>query len=131
MGGSGSAPGGGPLERARQHVERLSETLEHTVDDARAAHATVAGVYDVVDALAGLVGVLMERVPAVVPVGEDSYEVSREAVADLRALHGCLTTGALLLEPALEDLGELAGCSDHARPAPVPSEQAPSERARD
>lgn len=58
------------------------------------------GIHDLTGALATLVATVMEQVPQ----GLNDDAVAKEVVADLRAMHGCLTTSTLLLAPALDDL---------------------------
>jgi hypothetical protein len=74
-------------------------------------YAAVTGAHQVTTTLAGLVQSVMDHAPTTLrrhsgTNGENANggeEMSKEVVADLRALHGCLTTGALLLEVAGED----------------------------
>lgn len=95
------------LAHAREQVERTHRALDGTLDP-RLAYAAVEGVHHLASAVAGLVGALMEQVPAMAAEYDTDPASARELVADLRAMHGCLTTGVLLLDPALEDLRGLA-----------------------
>ncbi|WP_199434480.1 hypothetical protein [Qaidamihabitans albus] len=92
------------LAGAEHLVERAEQEITSGLTGTAALHAAVAGVHHVASALADLVGTLIERVPSAVPAADGQADATREVVADLRAAHGCLTTGLRLLDPALEDL---------------------------
>ncbi|SDI34860.1 hypothetical protein SAMN05192558_107257 [Actinokineospora alba] len=107
-----------PLTDAR----RLLEQVEHSLEGAgtEGLRAAVEGVHEVTRALAAVTAALMEQVP----VGLDDQGIAKEVVADLRAMHGCLTTSTLLLAPALEDLRGLTS----PEAATVPRQQNPLDR---
>ncbi|MFC4000928.1 hypothetical protein ACFS2C_28155 [Prauserella oleivorans] len=94
------------LDHAQQCVELARQGLAAQPTAAVTLHAAVDGVHRVAGALA------------------------REVVADLHALHGCLTAGTLLLEPALEDLRGLTGAAGSARGRAAETADPPSEASR-
>jgi hypothetical protein len=92
----------GALTEARRLLADTETALRVGTPDADDVSAVVTGTHDLTTTLAGLVQALMDHMPTLATThGQD---VSSEILADLRALHGCLTTGALLLAPALDDL---------------------------
>ena len=97
------------LVQARAEVEHVHRELADQVRDPRAMHTAVDGVHRLTSAVAGLVSALMEQLPTVAATGNGYHPgATGEVLADLRALHGCLNTGAVLLEPVLDDLRGLA-----------------------
>nr|WP_042186573.1 hypothetical protein [Kibdelosporangium sp. MJ126-NF4]CEL17373.1 hypothetical protein [Kibdelosporangium sp. MJ126-NF4]CTQ91400.1 hypothetical protein [Kibdelosporangium sp. MJ126-NF4] len=92
----------GALTDARRLLADTEAALRDRTLDAGAVSAAVSGTHEVISALTGLVQALMDHTPAL--VDRHGPDISTEVLADLRALHGCLTTGALLLAPTLEDL---------------------------
>lgn len=87
-------------------------------------HAMVHGTVGVTNALADLVAAAMRQVRAALDHSRDP--ILHELLADLRATHGCLTTGQLLLAPAIDDLYQLAASQSSAHPngGPVMPEDA-------
>jgi hypothetical protein len=69
----------------------------------------------VTTALADLVATVMRQAPAA--LNSTHERVLHELLADLRATHGCLTTGPLLLAPARDDLQHLVTGTHHPGPA--------------
>ena len=98
----GAAQVNGALTDVRRLLADTEAALRNGTPDAREVTAVVTGTHEVTTALAGLVQAVMDHTPAL--VDRHGPEVSTEVLADLRALHGCLSTGALLLAPALDDL---------------------------
>lgn len=119
------------LDHAQQCVELARQGLAAQPTAAVTLHAAVDGVHRVAGALAGLVGALMDQLPAGIDGdSEHARAAAREVVADLHALHGCLTAGTLLLEPALEDLRGLTGAAGSARGRAAETADPPSEASR-
>ncbi|WP_436499705.1 hypothetical protein [Actinokineospora sp. HUAS TT18] len=129
------------LDQARDHLAAAERSLTERPPGLTDLHATVDGAMQVTTALADLVATLMRQAPDA--LAHISGPVLNELLADLRATHGCLTTGPLLLAPAREDLHHLvsnlhaepmaddtvpahdrADQQRPARPEPVPDEQA-------
>ncbi|WP_216208703.1 hypothetical protein [Amycolatopsis aidingensis] len=117
------------LDEARRLVDYTGREVTTSAPGPVAAHAVVEGVHHLASALAGLVNALIERVPAAVAGSGRDEHAANEVVADLRAMHGCLTTGVLLLEPTLDDLhglvrqradGEPDGAATAVPDAPFP-----------
>jgi hypothetical protein len=98
----GAAKVNGALTKARRLLADTGAALRAGTPDADAISAAVTGAHDVTVTLAGFLQVVMDHAPAL--GNTHGHDVSREVLADLRAVHGCLTTGALLLAPALDDL---------------------------
>lgn len=97
------------LESARRSLDRAHEALADQSLSPASAHTTVTAVHQLTNAMAGVVNLLQEQLPAAVVASEAQTErAANELRADLRSLHGCLTTGMRLLEPALTDLRGLA-----------------------
>jgi ABC-type transporter Mla subunit MlaD len=107
--GLGDDPGAlrGALTEAEGLLAGAVSSLRSAQPDAAELSAAVNGTHQVVTTLADLVNTVIDHVPTLAET--HGPEVGREVAADLRALHGCLTSGALLLSPALDDLGEIPG----------------------
>ncbi|MFJ8819739.1 hypothetical protein [Amycolatopsis thermoflava] len=92
----------GALADARRRLADTATALRTGFPGAAEVSAVITGTHEVTTTLADLVQTLMDRTPALAE--RHGPQVSNEIHADLRALHGCLTTGALLLAPALDGL---------------------------
>lgn len=117
---------GDALAAAARTVERAAETIAGDGVDRDGLRVTVEGAHNITEALAELVATLLDRIPAGFI---DQQTAADDLCADLRAVHGCLTSGARLLDPAVDDLrglspiaarthvadpvGELAGNGPH------------------
>lgn len=108
------------LDHAREHLAAADRVLTARVPDPVALHAAVDGAIRLANALAGLVTTVMRQAPAgldhraghsaspdAAGTGAHTGSILDELLADLRAMHGCLTTGPLLLAPARDDLYRL------------------------
>ncbi|WP_020496935.1 hypothetical protein [Sciscionella marina] len=93
------------LEYARDHLTAAGRCLTTQAPGLAELHASVDGAMQVTTALADLVATLIHQAPAA--LGHRSDLVLNEFLADLRAMHGCLSTGPLLLAPARDDLHHL------------------------
>lgn len=93
------------LEQAHDHLAAAERCLATRTPGPVELHAAVDGVMRISTALADLVATVMRQAPATLDHRSDP--VLTELVADLRAMHGCLTTGPLLLAPARDDLHQL------------------------
>ncbi|RJQ85492.1 hypothetical protein [Amycolatopsis panacis] len=102
--GATSANGGliTTLGDARRLLAHTVTALRTDAPDAVDIAAAIIGTHEVTTALADLVTAVMDHTTTL--TDRHDPETSTEVLADLRALHGCLTTGALLLAPALDDL---------------------------
>lgn len=96
------------LENACWSVHRAHNTIADESLCPESAHAAVAGVHQLANTFAQLVGLLQQQLPSAVATSADTKIAAEELRADLRSLHGCVTTGMRLLEPALDDLHGLA-----------------------
>jgi hypothetical protein len=117
-----------PVEPALVEARRLLERVQHALTADRPAphlvHGVVEGTHQLTTALSDLVTTLIDRAPTALAAtdGADGH-LAKELVADLRAMNGCLTTGALLLAPALDDLrgltrpGRATAMSELSQPA--------------
>lgn len=116
-GNNGSVGSGGGLGARRGSVQQAMATAqlalgraERTLMAGRPAVAelypAVAGVHELSMAMAALVQTLI-RTTDVTLAGHADEQLRSDLVADLRAMHGCLTTAALLIAPSLDDLGPL------------------------
>ncbi|HEX5116027.1 MAG TPA: hypothetical protein VFW65_12585 [Pseudonocardiaceae bacterium] len=104
------------LDQAHEHLAAADRVLTARVPDPVALHAAVDGAIRLANALAGLVTTVMRQAPAgldhradpdAAGTGAQTGPILHELLADLRAMHGCLTTGPLLLAPARDDLHRL------------------------
>jgi hypothetical protein len=93
------------VRRGHQILERVERRLGSGTPGMGELHAAVEGTMELTTTLAELVATMIRQVPATFGGADDP--VAKDLVADLRAAHGCLTTGALLLAPAREDLQRL------------------------
>ncbi|MCO1574589.1 hypothetical protein M8C13_02305 [Crossiella sp. SN42] len=109
----GAARVTGALAEARRQLTEAETALRAGTPDAGEVSAVVTGAHEVTSALASLVEAAMEHTPVL--AGTHGAEVSTEVLADLRAVHRCLTTGTLLLAPALDDL-HLGTAATEVRP---------------
>ncbi|OLT00593.1 hypothetical protein BJF90_34765 [Pseudonocardia sp. CNS-004] len=99
------------LDQARDAVTAAASTLGARVPSLTELHAAAEGAIQVSTALADLVAIMMRQAPGVLDRAHQG--VLNEVLADLRAVHGCLTTGPLLLAPARDAL-HLLGAHRHA-----------------
>lgn len=105
MTGNGIAPVNGQLEQARHHLTAATQRLTSRTPALGELSAAVDGAMQVTHTLAELVSTVLRQAPAIL---EGTHQrVLDELQADLRAMHGCLTTGPLLLAPARDDLHQL------------------------
>ncbi|GAB3377847.1 MULTISPECIES: hypothetical protein [Amycolatopsis] len=93
---------GGALADARRRLADAATALRTGSPGAAEVSAVITGTHEIATTLADLVQTLMDHTATLAK--QHGPQVSNEIHADLRALHGCLTTGALLLAPALDDL---------------------------
>jgi hypothetical protein len=110
------------LDQAHGHLAAAERVLTARVPDPAALHAAVDGAIRLANALADLVTTVMRQAPAGLDhgtypntdpsSGADTGPILAELLADLRAMHGCLTTGPLLLAPARDDLYRLVTNQD-------------------
>jgi hypothetical protein len=106
------------LDQARDHLAAAERSLTARAPGLAELHAAVDGAMLVTTALADLVATVMRQAPATLDHG--SGPLLNELLADLRTMHGCLTTGPLLLAPARDDLHQLV-TNQHAGPASLPA----------
>lgn len=92
------------LVDARDAVERTMQALDSRPMHPDELREAVAGAVTAVEALTTVVGHLVLHAPVALAGHEGKTE---QVVADLRALHGCLITGARLAAPTLDDLQTL------------------------
>ena len=90
------------LEQARHHVTAAERFVTARAPRLAELHAAVDGAIHVNTALAELIATVMRQAPAT--LDHTHQAVLHEVLADLRAMHGCLTTGPLLLAPARDAL---------------------------
>ena len=102
------------LDQARDQLAAAERSLNARAPGPAELHAAVDGAMRVCTALADLVATVMRQAP--VTLDHSSGPILNELLADLRAMHGCLTTGPLLLAPARDDLHHLV-TNQHAGPA--------------
>jgi hypothetical protein len=102
--GATSAPGtpANALGDARRLLAGAVTALHTDTPDVSSLAAVITGTHEVTTTLADLVAAVMDHTPTL--ADRHGPESTTEVLADLRALHGCLTTGALVLAPALDDL---------------------------
>ncbi|MEU3271534.1 hypothetical protein ABZ639_11840 [Saccharomonospora sp. NPDC006951] len=89
---------------AALELQRARTELESGEGDVRALHEAVRGAASLTRSLAATVDRLARYTPGTV----EDRKVARDLVADLRALRSCLTAGAALIDPAVDDLRGLA-----------------------
>ena len=94
---------GAPLGHACRLLCDAERTLGTRPPTLAQLYAGVDGAIEVATALAELVSTVIRQAPAALDTNPEP-QVLRELLADLRAMHGCLTTGTLLLAPARDDL---------------------------
>jgi hypothetical protein len=94
----------GALDGAQSLLADALTTLHTRAPDAEELSAAVSGTHRVITTLADVVEAVLEHAPTIAE--GHGADVGKELAADLRALHGRLTSGALLLAPALDDLAE-------------------------
>ncbi|MFI5615673.1 hypothetical protein [Amycolatopsis sp. NPDC051903] len=90
-------------------------------------HATVDGAIRISTALADLVATVMRQASTTLD-HNSSGSILGDLRADVRAMHGCLTTGPLQPAPARDDLGHLVA---HPNPEQAMLEDAPAHDAAD
>jgi hypothetical protein len=93
------------LDQAHEHVAAAQRDLPARVPDPAELHAAIDGALRISTALADLVAAVMRQAPA--SLDHSSGPMLHELLADLHAIHGCLTTGAVLLAPGRDDLRHL------------------------
>jgi hypothetical protein len=100
------------LDQACEHLVAADRVLTTREPDPAVLHAAVDGAIRLANALADLVTIVMRQAPAGLDPsagpgdGANIAPVLDALLADLRARHGCLTTGPLLA-PARDDLHRL------------------------
>lgn len=107
------------LADARRILDQVEHRLAGAVPTPTELRTAVEGVHQVTTALATLAQTLMDQFPKALA----DQTIAKEVVADLRAMHGCLTTSTLLLAPALDDLRGMTGLPEVTVPAqqrPIP-----------
>lgn len=95
------------LEAATRLIKDVSGDIAGRATDAALFGEALTGVHRVVGTLTELVRAMMDRAPGAFD-GDGYRIIGDELVRDLRAMHGCLTTAGLLVEPAVNDLRALA-----------------------
>jgi hypothetical protein len=113
------------LDQARDAVTAAASALGARVPSLAELHAAAEGAIQVSTALADLVATMMRQAPGALDRAHQG--ALNEVLADLRAVHGCLTTGPLLLAPARDAL-HLLGAHRHAG-TPVPDAHGPALHA--
>ena len=93
------------LDQASEYLAAAERLLTERAPGPAELHTAVDGAMRVSTALADLVATMIRQAPAT--LDRSGGPVLKELLADLRAVHGCLTTGPLLLAPAREDLHHL------------------------
>lgn len=93
------------LDQAHEHLAAADRVLAARVPGPIELHAAVDGAIALSTALASLVTTVMRQAPAA--LDHHSGPALNELLADLRAMHGCLTTGTVLLAPGRDDLHHL------------------------
>ncbi|HVW40212.1 MAG TPA: hypothetical protein VHC18_02575 [Amycolatopsis sp.] len=104
------------LDQARDHLAAAARVLTVDTPGPAELHAAVDGAMRMSTALGEFVATVMRQAPAT--LDHTNSTVLNELLADLRAMHGCLTTGERLLAPARDDLHELVASQDGG---PVPT----------
>ncbi|HEU5472356.1 MAG TPA: hypothetical protein VFV67_17020 [Actinophytocola sp.] len=92
------------LDAAQSLLADALTTLHTGTPDADELSEAVCGTHRVITTLADVVEAVLEHAPTIAE--GHGPDVGKELAADLRALHGRLTSGALLLAPALDDLAQ-------------------------
>ncbi|MFD4254844.1 hypothetical protein [Amycolatopsis thermoflava] len=105
---------GGTLTDARRRLADTANALRTGSPGAAEVSAVIIGTHELTTTLANLVQTLMDHTETL--ADHHGPQVGNEIHADLRALHGCLTTGALLLAPALDDLTANGANRDRKNP---------------
>jgi hypothetical protein len=96
----------GWLTYARAELDHTTHVLGGQAPDPAELHTAIDGVLNVTTTLAELVETLIRQTPASL-TGHTEARLPEELQADLRALHGCLTTGSLLVTASRDELAEL------------------------
>lgn len=115
------------LAQARDHVASAARTLDLDTSAIGELHAGVDGAMQVCTALADLITTLAGKAPLL--LAQTHQKTLDELQADLRAMHGCLTTGRRLLDPARADLHHLATTHHHAERSATPNPAAQTAAA--
>ncbi|PRX51496.1 hypothetical protein B0I33_101650 [Prauserella shujinwangii] len=102
-----STPHGHALGEARRLVEDTTCEIAAEPVAPAALHAAVEHLYELVGALAELLGTVAGLLPATLAERDGDGRVIPETCADLDSARRCLANGALLLEPARDDLRRL------------------------
>ncbi|PRX48193.1 hypothetical protein B0I33_1047 [Prauserella shujinwangii] len=92
------------VAEAERALARLQRELDSQDGDVAALREGIGGTVRLTRALAATV----DRLALYAPTTMADAEVVPDVVADLRSLRGCLTTGAALVDPALEDVNVLS-----------------------
>lgn len=91
-------------------VERMDQELDDHPADPAGLTAAVLGTVQLTRRLATIVDRLILAAPITLePHGRD--DLAADLLSDLRALRGCLVTGATLVDPIIDELQDLAGGS--------------------
>ncbi|WP_199430509.1 hypothetical protein [Qaidamihabitans albus] len=111
------------IEEAERGIARVQRALDAHDGDLRALREAISGTLRLTRSLAATVDRIGLYAPSTVP----DPAIVGDVVADLRALHGCLTTGAALVDPAVEDVrGLVEGMDRDGGPVPtVPTARTP------
>ncbi|KMS91491.1 hypothetical protein [Prauserella rugosa] len=111
------------------HAELVSADQQLATTSPRVAELDVAvrGAVATSTALADLVTTLIRQAPRT--LGHTHPQTLDELLADLRAMHGCLITGTLLLAPACDDLHQLH--THHQQGTTMPTEETPTNDLAD
>lgn len=132
---TGRAPGHGPvtvherLDQASDNLAAAQGVLTTQAPEPAELYGAVDGAIRLANSLAELVTTVMRQAPATLDHDPSAGPIISELLADLRAMHGCLTTGALLLAPARDDLhrlvtdpatGQKTGLALAGDPVPAP-----------
>lgn len=96
------------FEAAERAVDRACRSLGRQAGDTRTLRAAVSSAARMTHSLATAV----DRIARTASAAVADRAVATDVVADLKALRDHLVTGAVLIDPALEDLRELAGGLD-------------------
>lgn len=93
---------GAALATCRHELANVHESIRTTPLDASGLHGAVGEFAQLIETMAELADRLATRAET-----ELGHGLAREVVADLRTTARHLSTGKLLLEPAVDDLAEL------------------------
>ncbi|WP_024876743.1 hypothetical protein [Saccharomonospora piscinae] len=105
---SGGRDAGVAVRRAEESFRSACAALTRQEPDARALRAAVRGTARLTHTLATTIDSLVEAVRSS-PRAVGDEHTTDDLLADLRALRHCLTAGAAVIDPALDDLRDATG----------------------